>query len=75
MNITELSELIIEARKAQALSQRELAELAGVGETVIYKLESGRGDVTLSSFVAALKGLGFEIRCRSPLGGEVSLDG
>lgn len=74
MNINELSVLIIEARKAQGLSQRELAELAGVGETVIYKLESGRGDVTLSSFVAVLKAVGFDLRCRSPLGGEVSLE-
>lgn len=70
-----LSLLLIEARKAQGLSQRELAELAGVGETVIYKMESGRGDVTRASFVAVLKALGFDIRCRSPLGGEVSLDG
>ncbi|MCH8512568.1 MAG: hypothetical protein LAT83_13105 [Kiritimatiellae bacterium] len=51
-----------------------MSELSGVGESVIYKLESGRGDVTLSSFAAVLSALGFELRCRSPLGGEVSLD-
>ncbi|MCC5849220.1 MAG: helix-turn-helix transcriptional regulator [Verrucomicrobia bacterium] len=74
MKIDDLSTLVVEARKAQGLSQRELSELSGVGESVIYKLESGRGDVTLSSFAAVLSALGFELRCRSPLGGEVSLD-
>ncbi len=75
MNIIKLSKLVVDARKAQALSQRELSELAGVGETVIYKMESGRADVTLSKFVAVLTALGFDLCCRSPLGVEVVLDG
>jgi transcriptional regulator with XRE-family HTH domain len=73
MKIDDLRTLVVEARKAQGLSQRELSELSGVGESVIYKLESGRRDVTLSSFAAVLSALGFELCCRSPLGGEVSL--
>ena len=73
MNKSELGMLVVESRKAQRLSQKELAELAGVGVTVIYKIESGDAGVTLASFVAVLTSLGFDLRCRSPLGGEVSL--
>ncbi len=75
MKTGELNRLLIKARKVQGLNQLEVAELAGVGETVVYKLESGREDVTLKSFVAVLSALGVEIRCRSPLGEEVVLNG
>ena len=75
MKYHELSKLIIEARKQQGMSQRDLSELAGVGTTVIYKIESGRDDVTLSSFVSVLMALGIQLRCKSPLGDEVSLNG
>ncbi len=74
MKNNNLDKLLTEARKAQGISQRELAELAGVGETVVYKLESGRTDVTLSSFISVLTGLGFELKCHSPLGGAVTLE-
>jgi y4mF family transcriptional regulator len=73
MNISELSIFIVKARKEQRLTQKDLAELAGVGITVIYKVENGDPGVTLKSFLSVLTSLGFDVRCRSPLGGEVSL--
>ena len=73
MNINELSGLVVKARKEQRLSQKDLADLAGVGATVIYKIEHGDPGVTLKSFVSVLTALGFTLRCHSPLGGEVSL--
>lgn len=74
MKMNNLSSLVVGARKGQGLSQKELAELAGVGETVVYKIEAGRPDVTLSSFVSVLGSLGIELICRSPFGGEVRLE-
>jgi len=74
MKIEEFKKLVIKARKAQGLSQKELAELADVGETVIYKIESGRKDVTLSNFLIVLSSLGIEMICRSPLGEETRLE-
>jgi predicted transcriptional regulator len=74
MKTNNLSGAIVKARKAQGLRQKELAELAGVGETVVYKLEAGRTDITLSSFVAVLGSLGFELIGRSPLGEEIRLE-
>jgi transcriptional regulator with XRE-family HTH domain len=73
MKNNELSKLVVEARKAQRLSQKELAALAGVGSTVIYKIENGDHAVTLTGFVSVLTSLGFDLRCHSPLGGETSL--
>ena len=73
MKMNELTTLVVTARKEQRLSQKDLAELAGVGVTVIYKIEHGDPRVTLNSFLSVLAALGFEMRCQSPLGGEVSL--
>ncbi len=74
MKTNDLSVLVVKARKAQGLSQKELAELSGIGETVVYKIEAGRSDVSLSSFVSVLGSLGIEIICRSPLGEESRLE-
>jgi len=63
------------ARKAQGLTQLELQDLCGVSGSVIYKIESGRHDLSLSNFTSVLDALGIEVICRSPLGGEVKLDG
>ena len=69
-----LSDLIVEARKAQGLSQQELADLSGSSITVIYKLESGRLDLTLSSFLRVTQALGMRLKVQSPLGGELQLE-
>jgi predicted transcriptional regulator len=69
-----LSDLIVEARKTQGLSQQELADLSGSSITVIYKLESGRLDLTLSSFLSVTQALGMRLKVQSPLGGELQLE-
>ena len=69
-----LSDLIVEARKAQGLSQQELADLSGSSITVIYKLESGRLDLTLSSFLSVTRALGMRLNIQSPLGRELQLE-
>jgi len=70
-----LGELLKEARKAQQLSQFELQDLSGVSASVIYKLEKGRQDVTFGNLLAVADALGVSLIVRSPLGGEVSLNG
>ncbi len=70
-----LSEMLLKARKAQGLTQQGVSDLSGVGLTVIYKLESGRRDVTFDSFLAVTRALGVRVSCRSPLGDEVDFNG
>lgn len=68
------AKMIKEARKAQQLSQMDLRDLSGVSASVIYKLETGRNDVTLSSLLAVSEALGIELVGKSPLGTEVKLN-
>ena len=68
-----LAKIIKEARKAQQLSQMDLRDLSGVSASVIYKLETGRSDVTWGSLLAVCEALGIELVGKSPLGTEVKL--
>lgn len=63
------------ARKTQGLTQLELQDLCGVSASVIYKIESGRDDLSLCNLMAVLDALGVEVRCKSPLGVEIRLNG
>ena len=49
-------------RRAQHLTQEELAMAAGVGRGVLQKLEEGRGTVNLASVIRIAQALSSEIR-------------
>lgn len=75
MKISELGQLLKEARKAQQLTQLELQDLSGVSASVLYKLENGRTDVAMGSFLAVSDALGIQLTVKSPLGREMKLHG
>lgn len=75
MKANHLGSLLKTARKAQGLTQQDLADLSGVSASVLYKLEQGRTDVTLGSLLAAADALGVKIRAQSPLDEEIALHG
>lgn len=54
-------------RKAAGLSRVQLAELAGVGKTVIYDIEKGKESVQLDTLQKILKVLNIKIVLTSPL--------
>ena len=54
-------------RKAAKLSRVNLAELAGVGKTVIYDIEKGKESVQLDTLRKILKVLNISITLTSPL--------
>jgi transcriptional regulator with XRE-family HTH domain len=54
-------------RKAAKLSRVHLAELAGVGKTVIYDIEKGKESVQLDTLRKILKVLNISITLTSPL--------
>ncbi|MGJ8641026.1 MAG: helix-turn-helix domain-containing protein [Opitutaceae bacterium] len=70
-----LGKIVSTARKSQGLTQLELQDLCGVSASVIYKIESGRTDFSLSNFLTVLDALGIKTLCQSPLGAEVQLNG
>lgn len=75
MNKNPFGATLKHARKVQRLTQLDLQDLSGVSASVIYKLENGRTDVALASLLAVASALGIQVMARSPLGGEVTLNG
>lgn len=65
--IQELGEIIRMHRKAARLSRVQLAELAGVGKSVIYDIEKGKESVQLDTLQKILKVLNIKIILTSPL--------
>ena len=63
----ELASIIKRHRKAANLTQLELAELAGVGKTVVFDIEKGKGTVKIQTLRKVLKVLNIEMRFTSPL--------
>jgi HTH-type transcriptional regulator / antitoxin HipB len=63
----EIPELVRVHRKKSSLSQAALAELAGVGKTVIFDLEHGKMTIRLDTLLRILSALNIEMRFSSPL--------
>jgi len=62
-----IPELVRIHRKKSALSQVALAELAGVGKTVIFDLEHGKMTIQVDTLLRILDALNIEVRLFSPL--------
>lgn len=62
-----LSRLIRFHRRQSGLSQLELANLAGVGKTVVYDLEKGKMTVQFDTLIKVLSALNITIVFESPL--------
>lgn len=67
MNIDQLSEVIKLHRKKSGLTQKGLADLAGVGKTVIYDIEKGKETIQLDTIKKILSVLNIKIKFESPL--------
>ena len=63
----QIAEIIRLHRRAARLSRIELAELAGVGKTVIYDIEKGKVSVQLDTLTKILKVLNIILVLKSPL--------
>ena len=64
-----LSKMIQVHRKASGLSRKALADIAGVGKTVIFDLEHGKQTVRLDTVLKVLDALNIKIHFQSPLEG------
>ncbi|MFC2101121.1 helix-turn-helix domain-containing protein [Bacteroidota bacterium] len=60
-----LSFIIKKHRKLAGLSQKSLADLAGVGKTVVFDLEKGKETVQLNSLLKILKVLNIKVHLQS----------
>ena len=62
-----LNEIVKYHRKVSGLNQKELADLAGVGKTVIFDIEKGKETIQFSTLAKVLKILNIKIEFNSPL--------
>jgi y4mF family transcriptional regulator len=71
----ELAEIIKMHRKAAKLSREQLAEMAGVGKTVIYDIENGKETIQLDTLRKILKVLNIKFELTSPLMNNLQTSG
>ena len=69
-NIEQLGHLIRTHRKRAGLNQTDLAEMAGVGKTLIFDLEKGHKKVSLEKLMAILKVLNIKLYLLPPSSGS-----
>ena len=59
--MNELGNIIMKRRKALAITQRELAALAGIGINTLTKMERGEANPSLKVVLSVLNTLGLEM--------------
>jgi HTH-type transcriptional regulator / antitoxin HipB len=64
----EIAKTIRYFRKQSGLSQQELAQLAGVGKTVIFDIEKGKITVRLDTLLKVLDVLNIQLKFEKPFG-------
>ena len=64
---TKLAHMVLRHRKAAELSQLELADLAGVGKTVVFDIEHAKATVRLDTLLKVLHTLNIQITLETPL--------
>ena len=62
-----MSEIVLYHRRKSGLTRNQLADLAGVGKTVIYDIEKGKETIRFSTLQKVLKALNIRITFASPL--------
>ncbi len=67
MNALQIGQIIRYHRKAAGLTQKELADLAGVGKTVVFDLEKGKESVQIDTMLAMFSVLNLEMQIHGPL--------
>ena len=67
----ELSGMVKKHRKMAGLTQNGLADLAGVGKTLVYDIEKGHEKVSFDKLLAVLRVLNIKVQLVPPkLGGK-----
>lgn len=67
MTSKQIGKTIIFHRKKSKLTQKQLADLAGVGKTVVFDIEKGKETVQLNSLLKVLSVLNIQLEMKSSL--------
>ncbi|QTA81639.1 HTH domain-containing protein, Cro/C1-type [Desulfonema limicola] len=66
-NINKIAKVVLFHRKLSGLSRNELADIAGVGKTVIFDIEHGKETVKLSTLLKVMSALNIGFIIDSPV--------
>lgn len=66
-NNNNISKIVKFHRKKSGLTQKQLADLAGVGKTVIFDIENGKDSIRCSTLSKVFTTLNITINFESPL--------
>ncbi len=66
MDSNQLANTVRYFRKQSGLSQLELAQLAGIGKTVVFDIEKGKTTVQLDSLLKVLSVLNIQLKLETP---------
>ena len=67
MTSKQVGKTIIFHRQKSKLTQKQLADLAGVGKTVVFDIEKGKETVQLNSLLKVLSVLNIKLEMKSSL--------
>jgi len=74
MDLLQIGNIVKYHRKVAGLSQKELADLAGVGKTVVFDLEKGKQTMQWKTITSILKALNISVKLNSPLMNKYLID-
>jgi len=66
MTSTDIAQTVHYFRKQSGLTQLQLAQLAGVGKTVVFDIEKGKPTVRLNSLLKVLDTLNIKLIFQTP---------
>ncbi len=67
MTSKEISKIVVFHRKKSGLTQKQLADIAGVGKTAVFDVEKGKETVRLNTLLKILSALNIKLKLHSPL--------
>ncbi len=65
--LEQLGDIVKFHRKKAGLSQKSLADVAGVGKTVVFDIEKGKETIQLKSVMHVCRALNISVILNSPL--------
>lgn len=75
MDAKKIGDVIRCHRKKSGLTQKELADLAGVGKTTVFDIEKGKPTVRVDMVLKVLKPLNINLELHSPIMAELMQGG
>ncbi len=67
MDIQKIATIVRNHRKKVRLTQKELADLSGIGKTGVFDIEKGKPTVQMDTLLKVLGALNITIKLQSPL--------